>query len=54
MTITRAFNRRTSQREEGIIMNYFKKLLLSFIISNNISFYAVITPSIKKLLAYLN
>jgi hypothetical protein len=38
MTITRAFNRQTGQREEGFIMNYFKNLLLSFIISNNISF----------------
>jgi hypothetical protein len=40
--------------EEGFTINRFKKLLLSFIINNNISFRAVTTQSFKDFIKYLN
>ena len=52
--INTAFNKQLGQREESFTINYFKRLLLSFIINNNISFRAVTTPSFKSLLNYLN
>ena len=32
----------------------YKRLLLNFIVSNNISFRAITTPSFKELTEYLN
>src|ERR1700693_973772 len=52
--INNLFNKQSGQREESFTINHFKKLLLSFIINNNISFRAVNTPSFKLLLKYLN
>jgi hypothetical protein len=54
MTITQAFDQQSGPRGESFTINHFKRLLLNFIISNNISFRAITTPSFKKLLAYLN
>jgi hypothetical protein len=48
------FNKQTGAREESFTINYFKILLLNYIILNNISFKAITTPSFKKLLDYLN
>jgi Zn-dependent M16 (insulinase) family peptidase len=53
-TITLLFNNQSSNREESFTISHFKRLLLSFIINNNISFRAIITPSFKSLLKYLN
>jgi hypothetical protein len=53
-TITSLFNRQLGQRDESFTISHFKKLLLSFIINNNISFRAITIPSFKKLLSYLN
>jgi hypothetical protein len=53
-TIDKLFNKKSGQREESFTINHFKRLLLSFIINNNISFRAVNTPSFKSLLKYLN
>ena len=53
-TINSLFNRQSGQREETFTINHFKRLLLSFIINNNISFRAITTPSFKLLLKYLN
>ena len=54
MSITNSFNRQSSKREEGFTITYFKRLLLNFIINNNISFRAITTLSFKKLIKYLN
>jgi hypothetical protein len=48
------FNKHIRQREESFIINHFKRLLLNFIVNNNIFFRAITTPSFKKLLDYLN
>ena len=44
----------SNNREKSFTIRHFKRLLLNFIISNNISFKAIITLSFKKLLDYLN
>jgi hypothetical protein len=36
-TITSLFNRQLGQRDKSFTINHFKRLLLSFIINNNIS-----------------
>ena len=54
MTINSLFNKQSGQREEGFTITHFKKLLLNFIINNNISFRAITILSFKKLLSYLN
>jgi hypothetical protein len=54
MSIVDSFNRASSERKEGFIIIYFKRLLLDFIVNNNIFFRTVTTPSFKKLLKYLN
>jgi hypothetical protein len=51
--IINAFNRGSSIPIEAFNINYFKRLLLAFIIANNISFRAITTSSFKKLLNYL-
>jgi hypothetical protein len=48
------FNKHIGQKKESFIINDFKRLLLNFIVNNNIFFRAIITPSFKKLLNYLN
>jgi len=53
MSITQSFNKATSQTDGGFTIVYFKRLLLDFIVNNNISFRAVITPSFITLLKYL-
>ena len=53
-TITSLFNRQLGQRDKSFTISYFKRLLLSFIINNNISFRAITILSFKKLLSYLN
>jgi hypothetical protein len=53
-TINSLFNKQSGQKEESFTTNYFKKLLLNFIINNNISFRAITTPSFIKLISYLN
>jgi hypothetical protein len=50
MSITKLFNKATSQTSKGFIIVYFKRLLLDFIVNNNISFKAITTLSFKKLL----
>jgi hypothetical protein len=54
MSIVDSFNRASGEREEGFTIVHFKRLLLDFIVNNNISFRAVTTHSFKKLLKYLN
>ena len=54
MSITKSFSKSTSQTEEGFTIVHFKRLLLDFIVNNNISFRAITTLSFKKLLNYLN
>jgi hypothetical protein len=54
MSITESFSKATSQTSEGFTIVHFKRLLLDFIVNNNISFRAITTPSFKKLLQYLN
>ena len=54
MSITESFSKATSQTSESFTIVHFKRLLLDFIVNNNISFRAIITPSFKKLLQYLN
>jgi Zn-dependent M16 (insulinase) family peptidase len=50
MSITESFSKATSQTSKSFIIVYFKRLLLDFIINNNISFRVIIIPSFKKLL----
>jgi hypothetical protein len=50
MSITELFSKATSQTSEGFTIVHFKRLLLDFIVNNNISFRAITTPSFKKLL----
>jgi hypothetical protein len=50
MSIIESFNKATSQTSKGFTIIYFKRLLLDFIVNNNISFKAIITLSFKKLL----
>jgi len=54
MSITESFNKQPREKEEGFTITHFKRLLLDFIINNNISFRAVITLSFKKFIKYLN
>ena len=54
MSITESFNKLASQSNKGFTITHFKSLLLDFIVNNNISFRAIITPSFKRLLNYLN
>ena len=48
------YNKHINKKGEPFTIEYFKRLLLNFIISNNISFRAITTLSFKKLLDYLN
>jgi len=48
------FNKYSNKKEEPFTIKFFRRLLLNFIISNNISFRVIITLSFKKLLNYLN
>jgi Zn-dependent M16 (insulinase) family peptidase len=50
MSITESFSKATSKTSESFTIVYFKRLLLDFIVNNNISFRVIITPSFKKLL----
>ena len=50
MSITKSFNKATSKTSKGFTIVYFKRLLLDFIVNNNISFRAIITSSFKRLL----
>jgi Zn-dependent M16 (insulinase) family peptidase len=54
MSITESFNKQPGEKEEGFTITYFKRLLLDFIVNNNISFRVVTTPSFKKFIKYLN
>jgi hypothetical protein len=54
MSITESFSKATSQTSESFTIVHFKRLLLDFIVNNNISFRVITTPSFKKLLQYLN
>ena len=54
MSITESFSKVTSQTSKGFTIVHFNRLLLDFIVNNNISFRAVTTPSFRKLLNYLN
>jgi len=54
MSIIDSFNKQSGEREEGFTIIHFKRLLLDFIVNNNISFRAVTTLSFKKLIKYLN
>jgi hypothetical protein len=44
------YNKYSSKKGELFTTDLFKRLLLNFIISNNISFRVIITLSFKKLL----
>ena len=48
------FNKYSNKKEKPFTTKFFRRLLLNFIISNNISFQVIITLSFKKLLNYLN
>jgi hypothetical protein len=48
------YNKHINKKGEPFTIKHFKRLLLNFIISNNISFKVIITLSFKKLLDYLN
>ena len=50
MSITESFSKATSQTNKGFTIVHFKRLLLDFIVNNNISFRVNIIPSFKKLL----
>ena len=54
MSITESFSKATNQTSKGFTIVHFKRLLLDFIVNNNISFRAITTLSFKKLLQYLN
>jgi hypothetical protein len=54
MSIISSFNKGSSNIEEAFTITHFKRLLLDFIVNNNISFRAVTTLSFRKLLNYLN
>jgi hypothetical protein len=51
MSIIDSFNRASGKRKKDFIIVYFKKLLLDFIVNNNIFFRAVIRLVLKN---YLN
>jgi hypothetical protein len=53
MSISKSFNKSFNKPDQGSNIVHFKRLLLNFIINNNISFKVVTTPSFKKLLNYL-
>jgi hypothetical protein len=53
MFITELFSKAISQTDKGFTIIHFKRLLLDFIVNNNISFRAVTTPSFINLLKYL-
>jgi hypothetical protein len=48
------YNKYINKKGEPFTIEHFKRLLLNFIISNNISFRVITTLSFKKLLDYLN
>ena len=54
MSITESFSKATSQTSKAFTIVHFKRLLLDFIVNNNISFRAITTSSFKKLLNYQN
>jgi len=54
MSITESFNKQPGEKEEGFTITHFKRLLLDFIVNNNISFKVVTTLSFKKFIKYLN
>ena len=54
MSIISSFNKGPSNMEEAFTITHFKRLLLDFIVNNNISFRVVIILSFQKLLSYLN
>ena len=54
MSIISSFNKGSSNTEETFTITHFKRLLLDFIVNNNISFRVVTTLSFRKLLNYLN
>jgi hypothetical protein len=53
-TINSLFNKKSGLKEESFTTCHLNKLLLNFIINNNISFRAIITLSFIKLISYLN
>jgi hypothetical protein len=53
MSISESFNKSFNKLDEGSNIVHFKRLLLNFIINNNISFKVVTTLSFEKLLNYL-
>ena len=54
ITIRESFNKSGNKPNNIKLIIHFKKLLLNFIISNNLSFRLVTTKSFIKLLNYLN
>ena len=54
ITIRESFNKSGNKPNNIELIIHFKRLLLNFIINNNISFKIVITSSFKRLIAYLN
>ena len=50
ISIIDSFNKSTSNKDENFTIVHFKRLLLDFIVNNNISFKAITTLSFKKLL----
>ena len=55
MSIISSFNKGSSNTDlESFTITHFKRLLLDFIVNNNISFYIGTTLSFQKLLNYLN
>jgi hypothetical protein len=48
------YNKHINKKGEPFTTEHFRRLLLNFIISNNISFRVITTSSFKKLLDYLN
>jgi hypothetical protein len=53
MSISESFNKSFNKPDERFNIVYFKRLLLNFIVSNNISFKVITTLSFEKLLNYL-
>jgi hypothetical protein len=52
ITIRESFNKSGNKPNDVEPIIHFKRLLLNFIINNNISFRAITTPSFAKLLQY--
>jgi hypothetical protein len=53
MNISKLFNKSFNKPDESFNIIYFKRLLLNFIINNNISFKVITILSFKKLFNYL-